>query len=41
MIHGRAIIGVIAFYALVLQTFLGGLAPLPALPLCRPCSSAA
>ena len=28
-VQGRAIIGVIALYALLLQTFLGGLAPLP------------
>ncbi|WP_454104135.1 hypothetical protein [Methylorubrum extorquens] len=33
MVQGRAIIGVIALYALVLQAFLSGLAPLPALPL--------
>lgn len=28
-VHGRAIIGVIALYALCLQVFLGGLAPRP------------
>ena len=32
-VQGRAIIAVIALYALVLQAFLGGLAPLPAAPL--------
>lgn len=32
-VQGRAIIAVIALYALVLQAFLGGLVPLPAPPL--------
>jgi hypothetical protein len=32
MVHGRAIIAVIALYALVLQAVLGGLVPLPSVP---------
>ena len=32
MVHGRAIIAVIALYALVLQVVLSGLIPLPSVP---------